>query len=224
MFVAFRIIGKAAHAGGSFTAGLSAIEELARKVQAIHALTDLDRDITLNVGLVSGGQSVNTIAPWAADRIDCRYVDPADKDDILARIAAIVGHSFVPGTHAELSVKGEFLPLTQSPAARRLFELSVDAAAAKGIHAGGEFTGGCANSGFTAAAGVPTPVRASARWAGMPYARGVPAPRQPGAAHPGLRPGDPAAGGSGAVVRSQGRTGLPTNAGFQPSQPRGTPA
>ncbi|MFL5282997.1 MAG: M20 family metallopeptidase [Rhodopila sp.] len=156
VFMGFRITGKAAHAGGNFTAGISAIEELAHKIQAIHALTDLDRGITLNVGLVSGGQSVNTVAPWAAGEIDFRYVDPADKDDILARIAAIVGRSFVPGTGAELTVKGEFLPLTQSPAAQRLFELYVDAAAATGFTTGGEFTGGCADSGFTAAAGTPT--------------------------------------------------------------------
>src|SRR3954453_17075502 len=86
VFMAFRITGKAAHAGGNFTAGISAVEELAHKIQAIHPPTAIDRSITLNVGLVSGGQSVNTIAPWAGGEIDVRYVDPADKDDILARI------------------------------------------------------------------------------------------------------------------------------------------
>ena len=50
----------------------------------IHALTDLDRGITLNVGLVSGGQSVNTVAPWAEGQIDLRYIDPADRDDVMA--------------------------------------------------------------------------------------------------------------------------------------------
>ncbi len=82
-----RITGKAAHSGGSFTEGISAIEELARKIQAIHALTDLDRGVTLNVGLVSGGQSVNTVAPWAEGQIDLRYVDPADRDDAMAQSA-----------------------------------------------------------------------------------------------------------------------------------------
>ncbi|MGE0415809.1 MAG: M20 family metallopeptidase, partial [Acetobacteraceae bacterium] len=156
VFMAFRIAGKAAHSGGNFTDGISAIEELARKIQAIHALTDLERGITLNVGLVSGGQSVNTVAPWAEGQIDLRYVNPDDKDDLMARIAAIIERSFVPGTRAELTVKGEFLPLTQTPAARRLFELYVDAAAATGFHTDGEFTGGCADSGFTAAMGTPT--------------------------------------------------------------------
>ena len=156
VFMAMRIQGKAAHSGGSFQDGISAIEELARKVQAIHALTDLDRGITLNVGLVSGGQSVNTVAPWAEGQIDLRYVEPADRDEIMARIEAIVARAQVPGTKAELAIRGEFLPLTQTPSAKRLFDLYVDAAADSGLQTAGEFTGGCADSGFTAAVGAPT--------------------------------------------------------------------
>jgi glutamate carboxypeptidase len=156
VFSAFRITGKAAHSGGSFTDGISAIEELARKIQAIHALTDLERGITLNVGLVSGGQSVNTVAPWAEGQIDFRYVKPEDRDDIMARLGAIIDRSYVPGTKAELTIRGEFLPLNQTPAARKLFELYVGAAADTGFKTEGEFTGGCADSGFTAAVGAPT--------------------------------------------------------------------
>jgi glutamate carboxypeptidase len=156
VFMSFRITGKAAHSGANFSDGISAIEELARKVQAIHALTDLDRGITLNIGLICGGQSVNTVAPWAEGQIDLRYVSPADRDDVMARVTAVVERSFVPGTRTELTIKGEFLPLTQTPTAKRLFELYVQAAADTGFHTDGEFTGGCADSGFTAALGAAT--------------------------------------------------------------------
>lgn len=74
----------------------------------------------------------------------------------MARIGAIIERSFLPGTKTELTVRGEFLPLTQSPTARRLFELYVGAAADTGFTTDGEFTGGCANSGFTAGVGAPT--------------------------------------------------------------------
>jgi glutamate carboxypeptidase len=156
VFMAMRITGKAAHSGANFADGISAIEELARKTQAIHALTDLDRGITLNVGLVSGGQSVNTVAPWAEGQIDLRYVAPADREDIMARIGAIIDRAYLPGTRTDLTIKGEFLPLTQSPAAKRLFEIYVAAAADTGFKTDGEFTGGCADSGFTAGVGAPT--------------------------------------------------------------------
>jgi glutamate carboxypeptidase len=156
VFMAFRITGKAAHSGANFSDGISAIEELACKIQAIHALTDLERGITLNVGLVSGGQSVNTVAPWSEGQIDLRYVNPTDRDDVMARITAIMDRSFVPGTRTEMNVKGEFLPLTQTPTAKLLFELYLQAAADTGFQTDGEFTGGCADSGFTAALGAAT--------------------------------------------------------------------
>jgi len=156
VFMLMRVAGKAAHSGGNFSEGISAIGELAQKITAIHALTDPGRGVTLNVGLISGGQSVNTVAPWAEGQIDLRYIEPADRDDVMARIGAIVERSYVPGTKAELVIKGEFAPLVQSAAAKRLFDLYVDGAAASGLQVGGEFAGGCADSGFTAGVGAPT--------------------------------------------------------------------
>ena len=156
VFSAFRITGRAAHSGGNFSEGISAIEELARKIQAIHALTDLARGITLNVGLVSGGQSVNPVAPWAEGQIDLRYIHAPDRDEVMAKIQDIMARSFVPGTKAELTIRGEFLPLNQTPTAKKLFELYVASAADTGFKTDGEFTGGCADSGFTAAMGAPT--------------------------------------------------------------------
>ncbi|MBU8537568.1 M20 family metallopeptidase [Falsiroseomonas tokyonensis] len=156
VFSVFDIEGKAAHSGGNFEAGISAIGELAAKITAIHALTDLKRGITLNVGLVTGGQSVNTVAPHAQGQIDLRYVEPADREEVMAKIQAIIDKSFVPGTRAKLTIKGEFLPLTQSPEAAKLFATYRVAASESGFDPSGEFSGGCADSGFTAAMGAPT--------------------------------------------------------------------
>src|SRR6201988_5527714 len=94
------ITGKAAHSGGNFADGISAIEELARKTVALHALTDLTRGTTVNVGLVSGGQTVNTVAPWAKCEIDLRYVTPPDREDAMGRINRIVETATLPGTAA----------------------------------------------------------------------------------------------------------------------------
>ncbi len=156
VFMVMDIEGRAAHSGGNYEFGISAIGELAQKIIAIHALTDLARGITLNVGLITGGQSVNTVAPSAQGQIDLRYINQEDRAEVMARIEAIVEKSFIPGTRARLTIRGEFLPLTQSPAARRLFETYQAAADATGFTAAGEFSGGCADSGFTAAVGAPT--------------------------------------------------------------------
>lgn len=156
VFMRMNIQGVPAHSGVNFEQGVSAIEELARKVSAIHALTDLARGITVNVGLVSGGQSVNTVAPHAQAEIDLRFVDPQDRTEVVAEIERIVATSFVKGTSAELQILGEFVPLVPTDASRRLFALYSEGAARIGLRVGEEFTGGCADSGFAAAMGVPT--------------------------------------------------------------------
>ena len=156
VFSRLEIFGKAAHSGGNFAHGISAIGELAHKVIGLNAITDLDRGTTVNVGLVSGGQSVNTVAPYASCDIDLRFINPPDREDALRRIAAVVERASVPGTTARLTIRGEFLPLVQDAASRELFETYIRASARQGVTVAGEFTGGCADSGFTASVGCPT--------------------------------------------------------------------
>lgn len=156
VFMKMEITGKAAHSGANFADGVSAIEELARKIQALHQITDLTKGTTLNVGLISGGQTVNTVAPWAKCEIDLRYVTPADREDAMAKIARIVETPHLPGTSAKLEIAGEFKPLVQGPENRRLFEHYQSCAGNLDLKVEGEFTGGCADSGFTSAMGTPT--------------------------------------------------------------------
>ncbi|MDF2597985.1 MAG: Peptidase [Methylobacterium brachiatum] len=156
VFMHLEVLGRAAHSGGNYAEGRSAIGALAHKIIALHAITDLDRGITVNVGLISGGQSVNTVAPRATCEIDLRYVTPPDRDDAMNRIAAIVADTHVPETRAQLTIKGEFLPLVQDAASRALFETYARVSAQHGAQITGEFAGGCADSGFTASVGCPT--------------------------------------------------------------------
>jgi glutamate carboxypeptidase len=156
VFMKMEVTGKAAHSGANFKDGVSAIEELARKITALHALTDLDKGTTVNVGLVSGGQTVNTVAPWAKCEIDLRFVTPGERARAMEEIRGIVVQSFVPGTSAVLQVAGEFLPLVETPQAKSLFDHYAACAAELGAPIKGEFTGGCADSGFAAEVGATT--------------------------------------------------------------------
>ncbi|WP_449445463.1 M20/M25/M40 family metallo-hydrolase, partial [Ureibacillus acetophenoni] len=67
-----KIYGKSAHSWVTPEKGASAIQELALKITKLHELTKLE-GIHVNVGLVSGGTSVNTIAPFAEAGIDLRF-------------------------------------------------------------------------------------------------------------------------------------------------------
>jgi glutamate carboxypeptidase len=156
VFLGFEITGKAAHSGGNFEKGISAIGEMAHKIVAMHELTDLKRGITVNVGLVKGGQSVNTTAPLAEGQIDLRYVKPEQRASALAALQQIILTATVPGTTAKLEIRGEFLPVSATPEAEALFGTYQAAAADAGLRIAGEFSGGCADSGFTSAVGCPT--------------------------------------------------------------------
>ncbi len=156
VFLKFEVFGKAAHSGGNFEKGISAIGELAHKIVAMHKLTDLMRGITVNVGTVSGGQSVNTTAPHAEGQIDLRYIKPEDRAMMLGKLQEIIDTATVPGTTAKLEIRGEFLPLAGTPASEDLFATYRAAAADAGLDITGEFSGGCADSGFTAAMACPT--------------------------------------------------------------------
>ena len=156
VFLRFEVFGKAAHSGGAFDKGISAIGELAHKIVAMHKLTDMARGVTVNVGIVTGGQSVNTTAPHAEGQIDLRYVKPTDRARALAGLQEIVDTAVVPGTTARLEILGEFLPLTTSGPAQELFAGYQAAALDAGLAIQGEFSGGCADSGFSAGVGCPT--------------------------------------------------------------------
>ena len=146
----------AAHSGAHYERGRSAILDLAQKVAPLHALTDLGKGVSVNVGLIGGGQTVNTIAPEAWFEIDLRYVEPSQRDAMIAAIRAIVEKPAVDGVTSSLAILGEFLPLTETDESRRLFDAYRRQAASLGVDVTAEFTGGCADSGITAAAGCPT--------------------------------------------------------------------
>ena len=156
VFMRFEITGKAAHSGANFEQGISAINELAHKTLALHALSDPKAGITLNVGVVSGGQTVNTVAPWAKGEVDLRFITPQQRAETMAKVEAIMAKSFVPGTSAKLEISGEFLPLVESPDGKALFEHYAAQLKELGNEPSSIFTGGCADSGFAAATGVPT--------------------------------------------------------------------
>jgi glutamate carboxypeptidase len=65
--------GRAAHAGLEPEKGASAILEVARQIERLHALNDSSRGSAVNVGVVSGGTRSNVVAAEARAEIDVRF-------------------------------------------------------------------------------------------------------------------------------------------------------
>jgi glutamate carboxypeptidase len=151
--------GKAAHAGNAHREGVNAIWAVARFADAAQALTDYARGLTVNVGLVRGGTSKNTVPEAAECVLDVRFETVTDAHrlmDDLAR-AARDAEAAVPG--ARITVEGgpTRLPLERTAASGALYEEYAACARAAGIF-GGEMgvVGGGSDANTLGALGVPS--------------------------------------------------------------------
>ena len=96
------IQGIAAHAGNHYSDGADANLEAAHKLMQLIALTDLEKETTVNVGKLSGGIGANTISPKAQLTFELRYTSTQERDRVLKAIDTIVNTAHVQGTKAQL--------------------------------------------------------------------------------------------------------------------------
>jgi glutamate carboxypeptidase len=146
--------GVAAHAGIDPGKGASAIHELARQILAVERLQDLDRGVSVNVGIIRGGNRTNVIADEAHASIDVRAVTMADAAAVEAAIRGL--RPSRPGTSLEIAGGFGRPPLERTAAVVDLYRTARDVAAEFGVQLGEGSTGGGSDGNFTAALGVPT--------------------------------------------------------------------
>lgn len=142
------VTGVPAHAGAKPEDGRSAIRELANVIQALDALNDPKRGITVNVGVVRGGTRPNVIAEEAYAEIDLRVRTMADADELVQKILGIKSRT----EGVSLKVAGELNrpPYEKSNAGAALFEHARGLAAELGFDLVDMSTGGGSDGNFTA--------------------------------------------------------------------------
>ncbi len=145
--------GRAAHAGNGLHAGVSAVEELAHQITAIHRLNDVAAGIRTNVGQIGGGTGDNVVAGEAWARIDARAWTAANQGRLEQAIHGLRPH--LDG--AVLAVTGGVTrpPMVQSPAGAELARAAVAIAAGIGIGLGENASPGGSDGNFAAAVGTP---------------------------------------------------------------------
>ena len=150
----FEVTGVAAHAGINPAQGASAIDALARKILALHALNGCEPGITVNVGFVQGGMASNVVAPLATAHADLRYSADNDVQGVLARIQAIIEEESLPRTSGRIIESRGALPMARTP--DYILECYQRSAALVGFAVQAESTGGAADSGITSDMGIPS--------------------------------------------------------------------
>jgi glutamate carboxypeptidase len=146
--------GRAAHAGAAHDEGINAIEELARHVLAIQALTDYAAGTTVNVGVISGGTRSNVVPEQAWAEVDYRVMDMTE----AARVDAFMRGLKPQRDGIKLAVTGGLNrpPMVRTPAIVALYARAEAVAAELGFPLTETGTGGGSDGNFTAALGVPT--------------------------------------------------------------------
>jgi glutamate carboxypeptidase len=147
------VSGRSAHAGNNRADGVSAIEELAHQVLAIHELNDPARGLSFNVGVVTGGTSENVVAASAEAQIDVRVSRNADlawAEQLLAGLEPVL-------TGAMLDISGDWTrpPLEPSPGSARLFAKAREHGLALGLDLHERSAGGGSDGNLVGALGIP---------------------------------------------------------------------
>jgi glutamate carboxypeptidase len=145
----FEIIvqGQAANAGGSPDDGASAIVELSHVVQALHAMNDPERGISVNVGTIDGGRQPSVVAPTSRATVDVRVPTRDDARAIATQIKTL--EPITPGV--ELTVHGgiERMPMERTPRNQALWALAQQLGRSIGLTLNDGLSGGASDGNFT---------------------------------------------------------------------------
>ena len=142
-----RVVGRASHSGLAPEEGASAIQEMALVIQALHALTDSERGITVNVGTVSGGTRVNVVAGECCATVDVRVATLADGrwvNDVILGLEATT-----PGTRLEVELVLDRNPMEATPRNRILWEAVQGCGRRLGLELEGAKSGGASDGNTT---------------------------------------------------------------------------
>ena len=149
--------GVAAHAGNDPENGRSAILEMAHKIIAIQKLTDWEKGISFNVGVMQGGKTSTAVPDYAKIDIDVRYKDPDDLPWILEQLQAVGANTYVDGTTTEVVFMEGIKPMKTTEGVLQLFELVKKSSEENGFGTPyAKYVGGASDSAYSIIAGVPT--------------------------------------------------------------------
>jgi glutamate carboxypeptidase len=150
---ALKTHGIPAHAGLEPEKGASAILELARQIEGLHALNDLASGTTVNVCTAHGGTTTNVIPEHAECTIDVRFSTMVE----AARIENAI-HELAPfDKRVSLDISGGVNrpPMERTDSVVALYEQARALAESFDYELGETQVGGASDGNFVAALGVP---------------------------------------------------------------------
>ena len=116
-------------------------------------MTDHERGVSVNVGVVNGGTRDNVVAASAEASLDVRIVHTADVERVERALHAL--EPVIDGTSIAVTGTWTRPPLEPTPASRRLFTKAREHGQALGLELGEASSGGGSDANLVGALGVP---------------------------------------------------------------------
>lgn len=143
--------GKAAHAGAP-DKGVNAIKEL---TQQLHQLQQLEtKEVTINIGLIGGGEKPNIVADSAWTTLDIRFWNNIQKERILRFMKQL--NPLLKGAKIKFFIKSFTPPMEKSEVSMDLFAQIKGIASSLNMKLGAGKTGGGSDASIASNLGVPT--------------------------------------------------------------------
>ena len=147
--------GRSAHSGVNPEDGICAVTEMSRMIVRLKGLEDSARGITVNPGLVRGGQSINTVPDAATCEVDIRVIRLEDAEKMDLEVRAIAGNA--SDARVKISLKGGITrpPLVPTARGDELIERLTAVGRSYGLDLQWDFSGGGSDASFASAFGIP---------------------------------------------------------------------
>ena len=142
-----------AHAGLEPEKGASAVLEIAKQIEKLHALNDLKKGTTVNVCTITGGTTSNVIPAEAECSIDVRFKTLAEAGRIEREIKSL--EPFDHRVSLEISGAINRPPMERTAKIAALYEKAREIAQSIGYELGETEVGGASDGNFVGALGVP---------------------------------------------------------------------
>lgn len=149
-----KIYGKASHAGGAHNLGISAIKEMAYQVLDIESMNEWDEPLTVNVGMIKGGEKHNIVPDFAEIFVDARFWTDDQGQKVNKKMNSLTPK--VLGTRFELSGGMRRPPMEQLGSTRELYKLIRKSGSQIDIDIQEHYGGGASDGNFVASIGLPT--------------------------------------------------------------------
>ncbi len=148
-----KALGIPSHAGLEPKRGASAILEISKQIEKLHALTDFDIGTTVTVGLIKGGTATNVVPAEAECSIDVRFETLREAGRIEKELNSM--KPFDKRISLVLSGGINRPPMERTPAVVKLFESARSIAESFDYELGEEQVGGASDGNFVGAMGIP---------------------------------------------------------------------